>query len=71
MRQKINLLGGDLHKGNIRCRRCYDPKAGGFDPNSGILLCANNLQNRSAVEDTMAHGMHNKVEEKKCRERTD
>lgn len=59
MRQNINQLGGDLHEGNIRCRRCTNAQAGGFDPNYGILLCANHLRNRSEVEDTMAHGTQN------------
>ena len=59
MRQNINQLGGDLHKGNIRCRKCTNAQAGGFDPNYGILLCANHLRKRTEVEDTMAHGMQN------------
>lgn len=63
MRQKINLLGGDLHRDNIRCRRCHNPQAGGFDPNYGIVLCANNLRDRSEVEDTLAHGMRDEVSE--------
>lgn len=60
MQEKINQLGGNLHKGNIRCERCIKGRvyqAGGFDPNYGILLCANNLRNRSEVEDSIAHGM--------------
>lgn len=56
MLQNINQLGGDLNSGNIRCRRCYTRQGGGFDPNYGILLCANHLQTKSRVEDTMAHG---------------
>lgn len=56
LRQNINQLGGDIHNGNVRCRRCNTSQGGGFDPNYGILLCANHLRNRGEVEDTMAHG---------------
>ncbi|KAL8806960.1 MAG: hypothetical protein Q9223_004651 [Gallowayella weberi] len=57
MRQNINKFGGDLHSGNIRCRRCDVFQEGAFDPNYGIKLCANFLQDRSQVEDTIAHEM--------------
>lgn len=53
MNQKITALGGDLHKGNIRCQRCAFGRSGGFDPNYGILLCANRPE---PVEDVLAHG---------------
>ena len=56
MRDKINQLGGDVHNGNVRCRRCTSRQSGGFDPNFGILICANELRNRGHLEDTMAHG---------------
>lgn len=58
MRHNINQLGGDVHDGNIRCRRCYTRQGGGFDPKYGILLCANHINSRSQLEDTMAHGRH-------------
>ena len=53
MNQKITALGGDLHSGNIRCLSCMDGRGGGFDPNYGILLCANRPE---PVEDSLAHG---------------
>ena len=53
MNQKITALGGDLHKGNIRCQSCKDGRGGGFDPNYGILLCANRPE---PVEDVLTHG---------------
>ncbi|SLM39408.1 mitochondrial inner membrane protease atp23 [Lasallia pustulata] len=57
MRENINQLGGDIHSGNIRCRRCVTRQTGGFDPNYGIQICANELRNRGHLEDTMAHEM--------------
>ncbi|KAL9122607.1 MAG: hypothetical protein Q9187_000839 [Circinaria calcarea] len=57
MRDKINQLGGDIHNGNVRCRRCTSRQSGGFDPNYGILICANELRNRGHLEDTLAHEM--------------
>lgn len=53
----IKQLGGDLHSHNIYCRRCTDRKGGGFDPEFGILLCANEMKDQGHLEDTMAHEM--------------
>ena len=61
MRDNINQLGGDIHSGNIRCRRCSTLQSGGFDPEYGIRICANQLRNRGHLEDTMAHGMLNGI----------
>ncbi|KAL1297055.1 hypothetical protein AAFC00_004644 [Neodothiora populina] len=57
MRHNINLLGHDLNASNMRCRRCTTNQSGGFDPEFGILLCANKFRNRGHMEDTMAHEM--------------
>lgn len=57
MRHNINLLGHDLNADNMRCRRCTTAQSGGFDPEYGILLCANKFRNRGHLEDTMAHEM--------------
>ncbi|RAQ43148.1 Ku70-binding protein [Aspergillus flavus] len=53
----IRQLGGDLSSHNIYCRRCTNRKAGGFDPDFGILLCANEMKDQGHLEDTMAHEM--------------
>lgn len=53
----IKQLGGDLHSHNIYCRRCTNRKAGGFDPEYGILLCANEMKDQGHLEDTLAHEM--------------
>lgn len=53
----IKQLGGDLHSHNIYCRRCTDRKGGGFDPEYGILICANEMKDQGHLEDTMAHEM--------------
>lgn len=55
----IAQLGGTLDKTNIRCRRCepQERMEGGFDPKYGIKLCANVLDGRGRVEDTLAHEM--------------
>lgn len=55
----IAQLGGKLDSSNIRCRRCepHERMQGGFDPRYGIKLCANVLEGRKKVEDTLAHEM--------------
>lgn len=57
MRQNINKLGQDINETNIHCRRCTTKQSGGFDPEYGILICANQLRNRGHMEDTLAHEM--------------
>lgn len=48
---KHNALTPD----RIVCRRCDTAQSGGFDPDLGILLCANHFRNRGHMEDTLAH----------------
>lgn len=59
MRDNINLFDNDINPSNVRCRRCPpDGKAsGGFNPDFGIRICANELRNRAHLEDTLAHEM--------------
>ncbi|KAG6302152.1 Mitochondrial inner membrane protease atp23 [Claviceps aff. purpurea] len=63
---RIKDLNGKLDESNIFCRRCpsrlhengsVSRQAGGFDPNYGILICANEMRNRGHLEDTVAHEM--------------
>ncbi|KAG5940555.1 hypothetical protein E4U59_002350 [Claviceps monticola] len=63
---KVKDLDGKLDESNIFCRRCpsrlhengsVSRQAGGFDPNYGILICANEMRNRGHLEDTVAHEM--------------
>jgi Peptidase M76 family len=65
MRQNIDQLNGDLNSTNIVCKRC-DPRdiqhgptrrGGGFNPDHGILICANEVRNQGHLEDTLAHEM--------------
>ena len=39
----------------VYCRRCETRQSGGFDPDHGILVCANHIRNRGHLEDTLAH----------------
>ncbi|KAI2630716.1 peptidase M76 family-domain-containing protein [Hypoxylon sp. NC1633] len=66
LREKIEALNGTLDKSNVVCRRCparltedgnVHRASGGFSPYSGILICANEVSNRSLLEDTLAHEM--------------
>lgn len=62
MKHNIDLLGPEdgsasISPKNVRCRRCETEQSGGFDPNYGILLCANQFRNRGHLEDTLAHEM--------------
>ncbi|RMY63411.1 hypothetical protein D0863_10563 [Hortaea werneckii] len=62
MKHNIDLLGppdgsASINESNVRCRRCDSQQSGGFDPEYGILVCANQLRNRGHLEDTLAHEM--------------
>lgn len=57
MSDSIKQLGGDLSSHNIYCRRCTNRQAGGFDPEYGIRICANEMKDQGHLEDTMAHEM--------------
>lgn len=63
---KIQGLNGKLDPSNVLCRRCparleddgqVHRQSGGFSPNHGILLCANEIRDRKHLEDTLAHEM--------------
>lgn len=57
LQDNIKQLGGDISSHNIYCRRCTQRQAGGFDPDYGIQICANEMTNQGRIEDTMAHEM--------------
>jgi mitochondrial inner membrane protease ATP23 len=60
LRDQCADLGGDLNPSNVRCVPCgQNNNFGGFDPHIGIILCADQLAQRSRkdVEDTLAHEM--------------
>lgn len=62
MQHNIDLLGppngaASLDETKVYCRRCTTKQSGGFDPESGILVCANKLRNQGHMEDTIAHEM--------------
>ncbi|KAK7940920.1 peptidase M76- ATP23 [Apiospora aurea] len=66
LREKVETLNGRLDKDNVICRRCparltedgeIHRQSGGFSPDHGILICANEVRDRSHLEDTLAHEM--------------
>ena len=57
LRTNINQLGGDINEDNVHCRRCEKRQGGGFSPEYGIKICANEMSSQSVLEDTMAHEM--------------
>lgn len=66
MRGKISALNGRLDESNVRCVRCparvtesgqVVRRGGGFSPWHGIEVCANEIRDRSHLEDTIAHEM--------------
>lgn len=66
MQKNIKDLNGDLNPDNVKCRRCparreedgsLSRQGGGFSPEHGILLCANEMRDRKHVEDTLSHEM--------------
>ena len=61
MQEKIQRLGGDLNKENIVCQKCPELMHSGFDPDYGILLCANRLRKKYKLEDALSHGKQTAV----------
>ncbi len=57
MRENIQQLQGDINETNVRCRRCTKRQSGGFDPDYGIMICANEMRDQGHFEDTLAHEM--------------
>ncbi|KAI1074730.1 peptidase M76 family-domain-containing protein [Whalleya microplaca] len=66
MRDRVAELNGDLNERNVVCKRCparltedgqVHRSAGGFSPDHGILICANEVRDRYHLEDTLAHEM--------------
>ncbi|KAI1340561.1 peptidase M76 family protein [Xylariaceae sp. FL0016] len=64
--EKIEALNGKMDKDTIQCRRCparltedgnVHRQSGGFSPDHGILICANEIQSRSHMEDSLSHEM--------------
>jgi inner membrane protease ATP23 len=66
MQKNIKDLNGDLNAENVKCRRCptwrdengrLTRQGGGFSPEHGILLCANEMRDKKHLEDTLSHEM--------------
>lgn len=57
LRTNINQLGADINEDNIYCRRCEKRQGGGFSPEYGIKICANEMTSKGVLEDTIAHEM--------------
>lgn len=66
MSDRVRALNGRLDAENVVCRRCparldedgqVRRQSGGFSPDHGILLCANEVRDRKHLEDTLAHEM--------------
>ena len=57
MMKKIKHLGGELNTSNIVCRTCPEFMFSGFDPDHGIVLCANRTREYNYLEDALSHGL--------------
>ncbi|RFU26680.1 hypothetical protein B7463_g9654, partial [Scytalidium lignicola] len=66
LNQNITDLNGELNEKNVRCRRCPTRidengrrvrQGGGFSPDHGIQICANEMRSQGHLEDTLAHEM--------------
>ena len=64
--EKVADLNGTLDASNVLCRRCPTPiradgsiarRSAGFDPDYGILICANEIRDRKHLEESLAHEM--------------
>ena len=58
MTEKVDGLGANITSKHFPCNFCVDMKAGGFNPDYGMELCANKLSSQSHQEQVMAHGNH-------------
>ena len=62
LKHNIDLLGpsdgsASMNASRVICRKCDARQSGGFDPEYGILICANQMRNRGHMENTLAHEM--------------
>jgi inner membrane protease ATP23 len=66
LRKNIEALNGDISAKNVHCVRCpgrrdeegrWHRSSGGFNPDAGIRICANEMRDRKHLEDTLAHEM--------------
>lgn len=62
MKHNIDLLGpsdgsASITPERVICQKCDAKQSGGFDPEYGILICANQMRNWGHTEDTIAHEM--------------
>ncbi|CAN6674376.1 mitochondrial inner membrane protease Atp23p [Trichomonascus vanleenenianus] len=57
MSEQIHKVGGNINEKTVVCGHCDEFKAGGFNPELGIMLCQNRVMNRLKFEDTLAHEM--------------
>ncbi|TVY81563.1 Mitochondrial inner membrane protease atp23, partial [Lachnellula suecica] len=67
LQKQLRVLNGEINGQNVKCRRCpvrrdetgkiVGRQSGGFNPDIGILICANEIRDRKHLEDTLAHEM--------------
>ena len=67
MQKNIAALNGNLDASNVKCVRCPAVKdeegniisrqGGGFNPDQGIVICANEVRDKKHLEDTLSHEM--------------
>jgi inner membrane protease ATP23 len=55
MFQQLEASGCAFKKDDIIITKCPDDRAGGFSPQSGIVLCSNSIINKTHLQDTLAH----------------
>lgn len=55
MLKHLKLAGCEFPSSAMQCHPCDETRAGGFNPDYGILLCQNRFMNKKHMEDTLAH----------------
>ncbi|KAG8878205.1 Mitochondrial inner membrane protease atp23 [Tulasnella sp. 331] len=55
MMKHLRASGANVTGDHIHCQPCQLTRAGGFSPESGILLCQDGFWSKSHMEDTMVH----------------
>ncbi|KAG7820248.1 hypothetical protein KL928_001685 [Ogataea angusta] len=55
MVDQIRRAGGYVDPAKINCEICTVPRYGGFNPGLGVQLCANYIDDRWVLNDTLSH----------------
>ncbi|KAL0088069.1 peptidase M76 family-domain-containing protein [Phycomyces blakesleeanus] len=65
MMDELRKEGKPITKDNFVCSPCDEDRAGGYNPEIGVLLCQNKLNSKAHQERTMVHEMVHMYDDQK------